>query len=131
MKSRELKALIDQYDPTGEMDVCSGNVGITSVKVSVATENGWYQIVDLNNRIPSAKYVGQGTKLVLNTTSIPDIIRDYPTMKIEIIGKDAHGIRNQMIEGWRGFRLKDEDVHKDDPEDEDDDFIEDEDDEDQ
>ncbi len=113
MKSSELIKRIQAIDPSGQMDVCIGNVGVTDVYTSPATEHGWYQVV---NRPPNgsitAKYIGQGRKLVLHTTSISEILRDYPNTEVEVVGEDSHGYRKQVVDDWRGFTLSEVDKEK-------------------
>lgn len=79
MKTKKLIELLNEADPTGEEDVCVGNVDIHFIETLPAYYDGSAQVLirDENSRyynIIGAKYKRSGHKVQIHTLSITDAI---------------------------------------------------------
>jgi hypothetical protein len=79
MKTKELIRLLQEEDPTGEEEVCVGNVDIHFVESLPAYYDGAAQVLEWEEtkwgrRYVSGKYVRSGTKIQIHTLSIQDAI---------------------------------------------------------
>jgi hypothetical protein len=80
MKSKELIRQLQEYDPTGETEVCIHNADIHYISVEPAYWDGRLQVLVRDKSkepyfsIVGAKYVTKGDKICLNPMSIQDLI---------------------------------------------------------
>lgn len=88
MKTRELIALLQEEDPSGEMDCCIGNCDILDVITEPAYWDGCKQVLVRDNtkecyNVVGAKISSKGHKVVLTAWSVQDALRTDPTLPIE------------------------------------------------
>lgn len=87
MKTKDLIALLQDADPTGEEEVCVGNCDIFYVESLPAYYDGSLQVISrekgTEGKIVGAKYKRQGRKIDIRTISISDLVLDYPEMPID------------------------------------------------
>lgn len=81
MKSKELIRQLIENDPSGETEVCVGNVDIHFVSCEPAYYDGSLQVLirDETNpyyNITGAKYKRKGNKVQIHTLSISDVVID-------------------------------------------------------
>lgn len=80
MKTKELIRLLQEEDPTGEVEVCVNNVDIYTLHTEPAYWDGSLQVLTRDEskkpyyNITGAKYVRTGKKIVLNPLSIRDVL---------------------------------------------------------
>jgi hypothetical protein len=87
MKTKELIKLLQEEDPTGETDVCVGNLPITYVCIEPAYYDGRLQRILDNNK---GEYVSAGSKVVINYTSFSDIVIDNQEFEIDYSALGDH-----------------------------------------
>ena len=84
MKSKELIQLLQEEDPTGEVEVCVNNVDIHCLSREPAYWDGSLQVLTRDEskkpyyNITGAKYVRHGSKIVLHPMSVRDVLWDNP-----------------------------------------------------
>jgi hypothetical protein len=84
MKTKELIKQLMEIDPSGEQEVCVGNVDIHFVSMEPAYYDGTLQILERDpNLLPyynivGAKYKRTGYKIVLHAMSISDAVSNSP-----------------------------------------------------
>ena len=89
MKSRELIRLLQEEDPTGETEVCVGNVDIFSVHTEPAYYDGRLQLLvrDESKKpyydVVGGKYCTSGLKVVVTPLSITDVLWDDPDATVD------------------------------------------------
>lgn len=78
MKSKELIKMLQEVDPSGEIECCVGNINVVGVEVLPAYYDGTLQVVKLDEfgNPVSAKYVRNGQKIVLKIMDIYNCILD-------------------------------------------------------
>lgn len=79
MKTKKLIALLQEEDPSGELDVCVGNVDIHFVERLPAYYDGSLQVLERDEdckyyNITGGRYVRAGEKVNIHTLSITDAI---------------------------------------------------------
>lgn len=76
MKTRELIRLLQESDPSGELEACVGNVDICYVCREPAYYDGKLQVLEYDGegRVVGGKYVREGSKVTLHVMSINDAI---------------------------------------------------------
>ena len=84
MKGKELIKQLQEADPTGEIEVCTGNADIWDVTVEPAYYDGALQVIDRDsdNRPILGRRVRSGQKVSLSPIRIEDAL-EYPDFKIE------------------------------------------------
>lgn len=89
MKTKDLIKLLQEADPSGENEVCVGNADIHFVGPEPAYYDGCLQVLKRDPaRAPyydvcGAKYVGDGTKIVIHTLSISSAIFNDEDLPVE------------------------------------------------
>lgn len=84
MKSKELIKRLQEIDPSGETEVCVGNVDIHFVDILPAYYDGTLQVLQRDPErkgyydIIGGKYVRNGHKIEINCLSISDCIAEDP-----------------------------------------------------
>jgi hypothetical protein len=84
MKSKELIRLLQEEDPTGEVEVCVQNVDIHCLTTEPAYWDGSLQVLSRDKskepyyNITGGKYVRSGSKIVIHPLSIRDVIFWHP-----------------------------------------------------
>jgi hypothetical protein len=91
MKTKTLIELLQKADPTGEEEVCVGNVDIHFVDVLPAYWDGNLQVLERDENkkyynIIGAKYRRSGSKIVINTLSIADAICNDVDLPVDYSG---------------------------------------------
>ncbi len=85
MKSKRLIELLQEIDPSGETEVCIGNVDIDCIVNMPAYWDGSLQVLQRNENddIIGAKYVRTGEKLQIYPLSISDAIDGRKEFKVD------------------------------------------------
>jgi hypothetical protein len=89
MKGKELIKQLQEIDPTGEIEVCVGNVDIWTVHAEPAYWDGKLQLLVRDEKkapyydIVGGKYVVSGSKITLTTMSITDVLWGDPDAVID------------------------------------------------
>lgn len=85
MKTKTLIKLLQETDPSGELECCIGNADILDVWREPAYYDGCLQtlIRNENDKIIGGKIVGTGTKVIVYSQSISDILLDDPYFSIQ------------------------------------------------
>lgn len=103
MKTKELIRQLQKEDPSGELDVCVGNVDIYFVEKLPGWYDGCQQIFirDEDGYIVKAKYNSKIDKIKIHITSIEDLLLDYPDMVVDC--KNVHNEKyyEQCVREWR------------------------------
>lgn len=94
MKTRELIRLLNEADPSGELECCVGNVDILDVSVEPSYWDGTLQVLRRDPEkepyynIVSADFIrsDEVNKVVINTHSISDAIYENPELPVGYIG---------------------------------------------
>ena len=89
MKSKELIQLLQEEDPTGEVEVCVNNVDIYFLTTELAGWDGCLQVLTRDHskdpfyNITGARYVRSGSKIVLHPMSVRDVLWNSPDAVID------------------------------------------------
>lgn len=88
MKSKVLIELIKKLDPSGEEEVCVGNMDILSVDAEPAYYDGSLQVLERNENseyynVTGAKYRRNGMKIVITPLSITDAICNDTKLSVD------------------------------------------------
>jgi hypothetical protein len=90
MKTKDLIRELQEADPSGEIEVCVGNVDIWTVITEPAYYDGRLQVLKRDPEktgkcydIIGGKYVTSGQKVVIETRSITDVLWDEPDAEID------------------------------------------------
>lgn len=89
MKSKELIRLLQEEDPTGEVEVCIDNADIHFISTEPAYWDGTLQVLTRDHskdpyyNITGGKYVRTGSKVVLHPLSIRDVLWSDPDAIID------------------------------------------------
>lgn len=125
MKTKKLIELLQQEDPSGEIEVCVGNVDIFFVERLPAYYDGSLQVLErdesLNGyNIIGGKYVRSGHKVVINTLSITDAISncgsaggfkvDYSDLN-EISAESTKKAHDELISWHKDMEIRLEKSH--------------------
>ncbi len=120
MKTKTLVQLLNEADPSGEIECCVGNVDIHFVERLPGYYDGAYQVLtrDENQKeyynITGGKYIREGQKIQIHTLSIQDILED-PKATLEYIGFNSEEERkayeasdNKTKEQWHNIHVNTE-----------------------
>jgi hypothetical protein len=116
MKTKDLIAALQKADPSGELECCVGNVDIHFVDTEPAYYDGSLQVLirDESKKpyfdIVGGKYVDKGTKVVIHTFALSDLIFDFPDAKIDL-SELSEGRRQRYEEHINKTRQKSLDIH--------------------
>lgn len=85
MKTKELICLLQQEDPSGEVEVCVGNVDIHFLEYLPAYYDGRLQVLkrDEKDNIIGGKYIKTGHKVNIHTLSISDAVYNYENFEVD------------------------------------------------
>lgn len=92
MKTKELIRLLQEADPSGELECCVENIDILGVYPELAYWDGAFQVLVRDNSkkpyydVVGAKYIAEGTKITISPHSIDDAIFDHRNLPVEYIG---------------------------------------------
>lgn len=108
MKTKELIRLLQEADPSGEIEVCVENEDIFFVEKAPAYWDGRLEILIRDESIKGynvigAKITSKGKKLRIRTLSIDDAIFESPDMPVEIdVGSPEMEKRyKKAVRKWR------------------------------
>lgn len=93
MKTKQLIKELMESDPSGELEVCVGNIDIHFIGTESAYYDGALQVLqrDSKGKIAGAKYFREGHKVNLYTMSITDAIFNYgPDDNLQIDYSQLH-----------------------------------------
>ena len=113
MKTRELIRLLQEADPSGELECCVDNEDIHFLEVIPAYWDGRLQVFTRDPArkgyfdIVGAKITAAGTKIKIRHLSIEDLLIDNPEMPVDTGGAGSAEHAAQ-VERWRatGRRFK-------------------------
>lgn len=107
MKSKKLIELLQELDPSGEIEVCTGHGDIYFIhKLPAYYYDGHLQVLELDEtrsdeyNIIGVKDITQGDKICLVTQSIRNFILDNSEGKITFDHEPTHW-ELERIEKWR------------------------------
>jgi hypothetical protein len=105
MKSKDLIKLIQQKDPTGEMECCIGNADIYLVYSDPSYWDGCLEVLerDKNNpyyNVTGAKFTSKGVKLVLQPLSIRDAVFNDENLPVQFDDYTKNKYE-KIVEEWR------------------------------
>lgn len=88
MKTKEVIKLLQEEDPSGELECCVGNADIYYIETLPCYYDGCQQVLirDPNNKyynVIGAKFIGHGTKINIRTLSISDAIFNDENLPVE------------------------------------------------
>ena len=121
MKTKEVIRQLQEADPTGEAEVCVGNVDILFIDKSPAYYDGKLQVLERDENqkgynIVGAKLLSNGIKIVINPMSIYDALWEDPELPIDYSDlhpdsvaryKESHDkTRKQVIECHNKLELE-------------------------
>ena len=92
MKSKEVIRLIQEIDPTGEIEVCVGNEDIHFIDRVAAYYDGCLRVLvrdpgkEPYYDVVGIKYVSKGDKIDIHTLSVKDVIWEDPDVPIDYSG---------------------------------------------
>lgn len=106
MKTKDLIALLQKADPTGELECCVRNRDIFAVYPTEAYWDGPQQILVRDPANPHYNVVGaifnrEGTKVQIETHSIKDAIFENPELPVKIKAKVSDDHIAENIRKWR------------------------------
>ena len=109
MKTKVLIDLLQKADPSGEEEVCVGNVDIHFVHADAAYWDGPLQVLERNEEseyynIIGAKYKRSGTKINIATLSITDAICNDTKLPVDYSELSDHR-RDVAIEAHNKLRV--------------------------
>jgi hypothetical protein len=86
VNTSKLIELLQKADPSGQTEVCVGNVAIVAVSGLPAYYDGPLQVIERNaeGRFSSAKFVRSGSKINIFTRSVASVISDYTNFPIDL-----------------------------------------------
>lgn len=107
MKTKDLIALLQKEDPSGELECCIGNADITSVYTNPGYWDGCLQILERNEKgqITGGKFASGQTKVVLRYYSIRDCVVDNPSFKVSFDGEYSEKHYAERVEEWRKYGI--------------------------
>lgn len=92
MKSKDVISLLLELDPTGEIEVCVGNIDIFDISLEPAYYDGCYQrlIRDPENEyynIIGGEYISEGMKICIDGMALKNAIWNNPELPIKFLDK--------------------------------------------
>lgn len=108
MKTKELIKLLQDIDPSGELECCVDNKDILDINKEPAYWDGCLQILKKSKRqdcynVIGAIYENRGMKIVIHPWSIYDAIMENSELPIDIrncLEMKSLGI-NEIVDQWR------------------------------
>lgn len=107
MKTKKLIQLLQEEDPSGELECCVGNVDIYFVSKEPAYYDGRQEILVRDEANPyynvtGAKITGRGDKIQFHLLSIDDAIWNDPELPVDLSECSDNGGRYATaVETWR------------------------------
>lgn len=98
MKTKELIRLLQEEDPSGEIECCIGNADIKCVYLETAYWDGCLQVFKRNEsgKVIGAKYISEGMKLQIDSMSIEDAIYSIPDLEVEYTSEYVEKYRDNI-----------------------------------
>ena len=111
MKTRELIRLLEEADPSGELECCIQNCDINFVDVAPAYYDGPLELLHRSGsdeKAVAASLTTTGQKVRIHALSIEDIIYDQPEfeIKIEVHDESLRARLERQIEEWRSAAVE-------------------------
>jgi len=107
MKTRDLIAMLQKADPSGEEEVSVGNSDIYFVHTAPAYYDGCQQVLIRDNteevyfNITGVHIRGQGRKVVIHTYNTRELIWDDPKLPVTFDSEYAETHYARLVEAWR------------------------------
>ena len=117
MKTKELIKLLQEQDPSGELECCVGNVDIFGVYIEPAYWDGALQVLVRDEskkpyyNVVGAKYITEGNKITISTHSIMDALSENDNLPVEYVGINEK--TNHYKESVEQNRIKFREIHND------------------
>lgn len=105
MKTKELVRLLQQADPTGEVDCCVNGIDVFSVRRLPAFQDGPKEVLHREpDRKPHFDVVGgtisrRGEKVLIKTLSLKSALINDPDLHIEVVDCDER--TEIQVQQWR------------------------------
>jgi len=105
MKTKKLIELLNEADPSGEEEVCVGNIDILFVSKDPAYYDGCLQVLirdplqEPYYNITGAKITGVGSKIQIHTLDIESAIYNASDLSVDLEG--ASGRYTEEVKCWR------------------------------
>lgn len=96
MKSKDVIKMIQELDPTGEMDVCVGNTDIFDIVVEPAYYDGCYQrLIRDPEKAPyydivGGEYISEGYKMCIDGLTLKSAIWTNPDLPVKFLDGDMN-----------------------------------------
>lgn len=110
MKTKELIEQLLKIDPSGETEVCINNLDINYLDKVESYYDGRLErlVKDKNNTVVGGKYLSNGLKVRIITTSIEQCLLDNPDLTVDFSELDEHlvEIYKNRVERYRAVSKK-------------------------
>ncbi len=106
MKTKDVIAMLQETDPSGELECVVGNHDIFCAHVEVAYWDGSMQLLvrDKDNpyyNVIGAIYTSQGDKVQIDTMGIDDALCNDPDLPVEVIDTFVNKRMQNQVDEWR------------------------------
>lgn len=103
MKTKELIKMLQEEDPSGEMDVVVDNLDILGIYGEPSYWDGCKQLFVRNEKgqIIGAEYRSDGDKLTITCRTIKDMMLDNPDMPVKVVDTFVNKRMQERVDSWR------------------------------
>lgn len=107
MKTKDLIKLLQETDPSGELQCSINGVDIYFAQIKPGYWDGVYQVIikdeDKKNQcnIVGMEYRSDGDKLCIETYSIKDVMLDDPNIPVKVIDVFCNKKMQKTVNKWR------------------------------
>ena len=107
MKTKDLIKLLQETDPSGEMDCVVDNIDIFTAHVEVSYWDGCKQLLvrDESKKpyydIVGAEYRSDGWKVQITPMDIKDAMLDTPDLPVKVVDTFVHKQMQERVDKWR------------------------------
>lgn len=106
MKTKDLIKLLQEADPTGELDCVVGNEDIFDVWVEPAYWDGCKQLLVRDTslkgyNIVGAEYRSDGEKVQIQTMNIMEAMLDNPDLPVTVVDNFVDKHMQATVDAWR------------------------------
>ena len=111
MKTKDVIKMLQEADPSGEIECVVGNVDIYSAHMEPAYWDGSMQLLvrdpdcEFYNVI-GAIYTSKGSKVSITTMSISDAMLEDPDLPVEVIDTFVTPHLQERVDKWRSENMK-------------------------
>ena len=107
MKTKNLIKLLQEVDPSGEMDCVVNNIDIFTAYGVVSYWDGSKQLLvrDESKKpyydVVGAEYRSDGWKVQIETMSIKNAMLDNPDLPVKVVDEFVHKQMQERVDKWR------------------------------